>query len=342
MRLSRSPLLRGPFRPGYPAVNSIVAIPSSALEDTPGVLPSPAPINEYLPGAWPESIMSKWNGGALIYLGGQPYLAVWGCGHKGGSDNAIYKFGPLHGDGADAPTWSRHWGPSTNGDIVSCTGYYANGNPAARHTYEHLVFRSSRLYSFSAVGLYCNVGAGENNQDYFDFAANTWVTGFTRRPDSLDKKGAAVINDRDDKVYWKDSGSALYAYDFSNGKWTDIGYSGPSPTYDFAGAIDSDNSMMLLGSGANDMPHLLIDLTKGTGVQPGDSGAPPNKAGYAYERDLKRVVAHGSNSRTVYFFDTTARTWSQKQFWATTRIQPRQMERSVAGSMFRNSGDVCW
>ena len=66
------------------------------------------------------------------------------------------------------------------------------------------------------------------------------------------------------------------------------------------------------------MPHLLIDLTNGNGVQPGDSGAPPIKSGYAYERDLKRVVAHGSNSRTVYFFDTTTGTWSQKQFSGDT------------------------
>lgn len=303
----------------YPAVDTIVRIPSSSLEDTPGVPPVPSPPENL------HGIMKGWSGGVLAYVSGLPYLVVWGGGHLASADNSIYKFGPLFGSGADSPRWSRHWGPSSNNDIVKCKPYYRDNMPTARHTRGHLAYWNNRMYSFASEGHYCNSGSGSEEQDYFDFQSNQWIT--SSHPNAMsqlvdqngapDRKGAIALHAAAGKAFWKDRGMELWSYTFASDRWQNVGYSGPSPTYDYTAAIDHNNNTMLVGEGANDMNPILINLGNGVGVEK-RAGSPPAKTSYAFDPILQKFVAPQGNSRKVYFFDSTTGSWSNKTFAGDT------------------------
>ena len=101
-------------------------VPNSKLD---AVLPSPVPVGDNRPGT-PESVIYEWSGGA--YDTTRDRLIVWGGGHNNYSGNEIYAF--------DLATlrWQRLTDPSANVGGTESSGYYPDGRPRSRHTFEYI------------------------------------------------------------------------------------------------------------------------------------------------------------------------------------------------------------
>ncbi len=92
-----------------------------------------------------RAAVRKWNGATAS---GDYYILAFGGGHRGGSGNIVYQFGPLS---SETPDW--HWWytdqaafqkPSNNLNWANeerrKSGYYTDGLPVSRHTYNSLVY----------------------------------------------------------------------------------------------------------------------------------------------------------------------------------------------------------
>jgi hypothetical protein len=98
-----------------------------------------------------SDLCAAWSGGALVSIGGRPYLVVCGNGHTDGSWNGRLKFGPL--TGSNSPTWSV-WQPASAVGAVRVGDTYSDGRQSACHTYNHLVGVGSSLYAMSTDAYY--------------------------------------------------------------------------------------------------------------------------------------------------------------------------------------------
>jgi hypothetical protein len=102
------------------------------------------------PGSSPADLCAPWCGGALVDIGGVPYLTVEGGGHTDGSWNGILKFGPLIG--TNSPTWSVWFAASSVANVRENSATYADGKQCASHTYAQLVGVGSSLYEMQTTG----------------------------------------------------------------------------------------------------------------------------------------------------------------------------------------------
>jgi hypothetical protein len=82
-----------------------------------------------------KNVTAAWSGGAYDYI--RKRMLVWGGGHGDYAGNEVYAFD------TEALKWERLTDPSL-GDKASLTDRdpLADGNPASRHTYDGLTFRS--------------------------------------------------------------------------------------------------------------------------------------------------------------------------------------------------------
>lgn len=97
-----------------PATNTIASIVASTAS----------------PGAeGPSSIVNSWSGATVRQKSAEYFMH--GAGHTASADNSIVGINLA----SEAPTWRRAFGPTPNAQITTSTDYYADGNPAAQHTY---------------------------------------------------------------------------------------------------------------------------------------------------------------------------------------------------------------
>ena len=142
-----------------------VEVPNSAPA-TYAPLPSPLASPG---GSSVKAVVNAWCGAAVRQSSGH-YL-LHGGGHDDYGGNEIYAIGLAD----DAPVWSRPWGPTANADITENTAYYADGNPAAAHTYDALQYdrTNDRLMRF--VGGYYSGASGANAEvNSWDWGAENW------------------------------------------------------------------------------------------------------------------------------------------------------------------------
>lgn len=77
------------------------------------------------------NVVNAWGGGTMRQKTAQ--FILHGGGHGDYAGNEIYSINLL----ADAPVWSRIWGPTPFAQVTG-TPYYADGNPSSAHTYYYL------------------------------------------------------------------------------------------------------------------------------------------------------------------------------------------------------------
>ena len=142
-------------------------VPDSQLA---AVVPDPVPPGDHRAGT-PESIMLEWSGGALDTRRNR--LIVWGGGHNNYSGNELYAF-----DLASL-RWTRLTEPSRDVGGEEASGYYPDGLPRSRHTYDYIEYVPAidRFCSFGGAAQFPSQGLHETaNVDCFDFMANRWET----------------------------------------------------------------------------------------------------------------------------------------------------------------------
>lgn len=135
-------------------------VPNSHLRN---VVPNPLPPGD------PSAIMGAWSGAAYDSKRGR--LVVWGGGHSDYSGNELYVFD------VNALSWQRLMDPSYNVGGDETTGYYPDGKPRSRHTYEYLEYLAppfDRFCSFGASGMYPSGQVTIGNVDCFNFDNLQW------------------------------------------------------------------------------------------------------------------------------------------------------------------------
>lgn len=197
----RAPVTLDRLKPGH-----WYEVPNSRLRD---VVPRPVP-----PGVnGPPSIMSEWSGGA--YDSRRDRLIVWGGGHSGYAGNEVYVF--------ELATlkWRRLTEPSraTGGDPAS--GYYPDGLPRARHTYDYVEYVPGidSFCSFGGAALYPEGGTVVPNVDCLNLATGRWE----RRADAI-AYGIGALSAYDPvegKVWVQGAGreGLLASYDPRSDRW---------------------------------------------------------------------------------------------------------------------------
>jgi hypothetical protein len=300
------------------------AVPASRIDT---VLPNPIPPGDSRPGR-PESIVDEWSSG--IFDASRNNFVVWGGGHNNYSGNEIYAFnlGTL--------IWQRITNPSTNVGGTESTGYYPDGRPRSRHTYDYIEYIPSidRFCSFGGAGQYPS-GQSTNevaNVDCFNFSTNSWETTYKRIPKSQWESvinGLSAYDPTGKRLYlhtsWIGENPGLYrwtpatdgtdAWELLNrGQW--IG----ADEYMTAEIDPNLNVMVALGSGR----FLVWDLNNPaagfssptvTGDTSIRSAAAP---GLAYDSASKRLVAWRGGA-DVFVLSRSGSTWNiERRTPATT------------------------
>lgn len=154
-----APVLAGPIDTLKPG--EWYEVPNSHLRS---VGPNPPAPNSAYP-----NVINPWSGGT--YDTKRDRLIVWGGGHSDYSGNEIYAFS------IGSLTWQRLTDPSTDVGGSEASGYYPDGKPRSRHTYEYIEYLGptfDRFCSFGGHGLYPSGQIGTSNTDCFNFATNQW------------------------------------------------------------------------------------------------------------------------------------------------------------------------
>lgn len=109
---------------------------------------------------------------------------AWGCIATDASGN-VYFFGGGHADYAGneiyklaldqaSPTYSRLNDPTAS--VTTNVGYYGDGKPSSRHTYQNLWVRGDELICTGGSGLWGSGSVDPEYTDIFDLTDLTWTT----------------------------------------------------------------------------------------------------------------------------------------------------------------------
>ncbi len=141
-------------------------IPNTRLS---AVLPNPLPPSRQGTGR-AESIVDEWSGGAFDTR--RSWLLVWGGGHNNYSGNEVYAFD------MNTLQWRRLTDPSTDVGGSETTGYYPDGLPRSRHTYDYVEYVPSidRFCSFGGAAQYPDGNTETDNLDCLNPASGSWET----------------------------------------------------------------------------------------------------------------------------------------------------------------------
>ena len=227
----------------YPGVGEVVEIDSGTTISSAAAADG---ANSYPNGS--TDLAAPWCGGAMVYVGGQPYLVVEGGGHGDGSYNGKIKFGPLYGAGSDSPTWSTFLTASAVGDVQEGP-VYADGRQAANHTYDQLVGVGDRFYSMY-TSAYHQISNSSNRAFYSTPDGQVEITS-----NIGGGQGNGAYAHYNGKIYGHGVGfDKLRIYDPANDIW--------------ASASETDTALY-------NYPSAAVDTSRGglliIGGQPGDS-----------------------------------------------------------------------
>jgi hypothetical protein len=325
-----SPILRaGPIEdlaPGH-----WYRVPNSKLS---AVLPSPLPPGDGRPGR-AESIIDEWSSGAFDTR--RDRLIVWGGGHNNYSGNELYAFD------LNTLQWQRLTNPSADVGGVESSGYYPDGPPRSRHTYEYLEYVPSidRFCSFGGAAQYPS-GSYENetaNVDCFNFGTNQWETRFYKsvprlRWESL-VNGLSAYDPVTDRIYLHTTpvgdGPGLYRWrPATNGTdaWEILqrpaGYIGGEEM--MTAEIDPERRVMVAAGAGN---FLVWDLNNPDAgyTRPTPTGDTQIRnvlaPGLAYDPVSKGIVAW-SGGADVYALTRSGSTWvwTRRPAAATNAVVP--------------------
>lgn len=125
------------------------------------------PPQDTVPGSRPAIVLA-WSGG--VYDRDRNRMVVWGGGHADYSGNEVYAFD------LEALAWSRLNEPSLDVGGDEASGYYPDGLPRSRHTYDYVVYvpELGAMCSAGGAGLWMSGQISVANFDCFDFDTLQW------------------------------------------------------------------------------------------------------------------------------------------------------------------------
>ncbi|MBU2712775.1 hypothetical protein [Zooshikella harenae] len=191
------------------------------------------------PGSWTgfSAITGAWSGGAFDTK--QQQLIIWGGGHRDYSGNELYSFS------LRTLSWQQLTIAANNVDEkgkLSITGYYPNGSPRARHTYNTLQYlvEQNLFCAFGAAAMFPLSQHMLPNTDCYDLTDGRWL----RLPPVISGgygiSSTTAYDPVTGDIYSLGSGggSALVKYDPGARKWTEVTAELPGwVSYDYTAVI---------------------------------------------------------------------------------------------------------
>jgi hypothetical protein len=287
-------------------------------------------------GGSPYAVVAAWSGGA--YDTKRDRLIVWGGGHGDYAGNEIYVFD------LNTLQWKRLNEPSPLDPKVSQfdSGYYPDGGPVARHTYNSLQYLPDpvdRFCAFGGGGYWQSGQYGTPHTDCFDFDRNKWET--NKYPDTPSWGiGANSAYDPVTKSVYTHGGygdTGLSKLDLSTNLWRQLWASFSNAGNDFGYYRTSDidpinRKFVAVGKGK----VMTWDLTKTgfnysttiatTGPQDIVMGASGNP-GFIYVPELKGFVGWVGGSN-LFKLDLPTQTWTAIPPLASSKVVPPAVQKN--------------
>lgn len=313
-------------------------VPNSHLNQV-GVKPDPP-----APGFNSPDVMNPWSGGA--YDTKRDRLIIWGGGHSDYSGNEIYAFD------LNTLAWSRLTNPSSDVGGTEASGYYPDGMPRSRHTYDYIEYLGPTFDSFCSFGghgLYPLGQTGIANTDCYSFTTNAW-TRYTDNPE-LGAGGVSAIgmSSACDPVTghaWSfPPGSNAQLEEFNPtpapGTWTIRSDTGPGDVYYANAEIDPvRRRYMVFGNGlhaswqidgvGDNLARTNLETTGATAIE-----AIP-QIGMAYDSADDRMVAWAGGG-DVYVLNLVTLVWTLVSPAPTNAVIPPAMDPNGTWGRFRYS-----
>lgn len=304
-------------------------IPGSQLE---AVFPETRP-----PGnTGPRSVMDAWSGGA--YDSDRDRLLVWGGGHCDYAGNELYAF--------DLPSlrWLRLTEPTPAEQVRQNRSYYADGQPAARHTYDMLSYLPNvgKLMSAGGSGYFCGSSAGfDRSTDLFDFASGRWERG-ADHPAIGSSIGRVSAFDPVTGYVWvhgAQQGGRLASYDPMADRWQTHGSSRFFAIYGTA-AIDSRRHQLLVVGGYGGEARILMWKLRRPGRPRVPRTSGPNDlergaaVGLAYTPVADRYVGWQGGA-AVYLLNPDTWQWTKVEPAPGNVVVPTEANRNGTYGRFR-------
>ncbi|MHC4845329.1 MAG: hypothetical protein ACYTCU_04115, partial [Planctomycetota bacterium] len=180
----------------YPVLpGRVVAIPAApGAETIEDVVPVPTPFNHPV-----SHLIAAWNGGTLIEIEDEPWLAIHGGGHGDYAGNEVVAFGPLT---SDLPAWSPLSEPTPQALIDTSSPYNFDGMPNVSHTRDTLCFLDGTMYRAMQAGIY-SATTSWDTFDSYDVSTGTWAAEGTHPdvPPGGGVRGSAVADTNRD-ILW--------------------------------------------------------------------------------------------------------------------------------------------
>ena len=260
-------------------------------------------------------IMDAWSGGAFDTK--RDRLIIWGGGHADYAGNEIYTFD------LNTLSWSRLIEPSYVDRSISefRSGYYTDGLPVSRHTYNSIQYIPDpvdRFCGFGGAGLWESGQYGTATVDCFNFTSNSWEIQKFESTTSI-TIGATTAYDPVTHKIFQHGGygyTGLSSLNLTSKKWTRLweNFNNIGGVYGYYKTAEIDpiqRLMISVGGGA----VYVNSIDKGypnTGVKTTTHGpqdiVTSASPGFVYVPDLKKIVAW-KGGRDTFHLDVSTMTW---------------------------------
>lgn len=126
------------------------------------------PPQDTVPGN-PATVIDAWGG--AVYDTDRDRLVLWGGGHADYSGNEVYAFD------LNSLQWERLSDPSLDVGGDEASGYYPDGLPRSRHTYDYIVYVPplGAMCSMGGAALWMSGQINISSVDCFGFETRTWT-----------------------------------------------------------------------------------------------------------------------------------------------------------------------
>jgi MYXO-CTERM domain-containing protein len=264
--------------------------------------------------------MTAWSGGAYDTL--RDRLIIWGGGHHDYAGNEIYVFD------VTSLSWTRLNDRSADVGGDEASGYYPDGTPRSRHTYEYIEYVPppfDRFCSFGGAALFPSGQIGIPNVDCFNFDSLAWE----RMADtpSASIGAVAAVDSQSGHVWMQGAGNSLPFAEYvpSTDTWT-AHVPEPSGWFSYAHTATIDpirRKFVAVGGGDVvvwdlEQPKttpVYLDTTGATSIQ--EAGNP----GVDYDLVAEQVVAYAGGA-DVYTLDLETSEWKVHTPAATNTVTP--------------------
>ena len=279
------------------AIGQWFQIPNTAMSS---VAPSPTPAGN----TGPQSKVIAWTS----FVADPRTSKVYSLANGGHSDYSGNEVDVLDLERAQ-PAWSQLLPPTPNAQLTNCQNYYADGRPAARHTYYGVTFNEldDRIMLLGGA-IWCAAGGFFTPISSYNIGANTWSPSTTHgNITNAFASAPAYTSDPSTGDIYGLADFVLGRWNRSSNSFTTLNPAGSVPVgYQAMSAFDSSRGRILFLGGGGSAHHLYtpsnntmtpVSLSGANAVNV--TGAQQNAMFYVAAID-RFLVRGGSAGGTVY------------------------------------------